>query len=142
VSGRHGRPRVHHLAGRRDVRHDRRFRRDDGAGHRRGVGQRRGEPRRALVAALETVKVIVTRAQGATEVATGRRAVPFSFATVVALCALVAASAARDATGSRVRIAIGGQNQMIYLPTTLAQELAIYGDNTPHAGLSRVTDDS
>ncbi|HKB10413.1 MAG TPA: ABC transporter substrate-binding protein [Vicinamibacterales bacterium] len=53
---------------------------------------------------------------------------PFSFATVVALCALVAACAARDATGSRVRIAIGGQNQMIYLPTTLAQELGFYRD--------------
>lgn len=29
-------------------------------------------------------------------------------------------------TGARVRIAIGGQNQLIYLPTTLAQQLGFY----------------
>ena len=31
-------------------------------------------------------------------------------------------------SGNRVRIAIGGQNQMIYLPTTLAGELGFYRD--------------
>jgi NitT/TauT family transport system substrate-binding protein len=30
--------------------------------------------------------------------------------------------------GAHVRIAIGGQNQMVYLPTTLAGELGFYGD--------------
>src|SRR5215831_7203360 len=29
-------------------------------------------------------------------------------------------------TGAHVRLAIGGQNQMVYLPTTLAQELGLY----------------
>jgi NitT/TauT family transport system substrate-binding protein len=31
-------------------------------------------------------------------------------------------------SGTRVRVAIGGQNQMVYLPTTLAQELGFYKD--------------
>jgi sulfonate transport system substrate-binding protein len=48
----------------------------------------------------------------------------------VLLCILVGVAACarpgRDAAGSRVRIAVGGQNQMIYLPTTLAQELGFY----------------
>jgi NitT/TauT family transport system substrate-binding protein len=39
-----------------------------------------------------------------------------------------AACARHQGTGARVRIAIGGQNQMIYLPTTLAQELGFYRD--------------
>jgi sulfonate transport system substrate-binding protein len=52
---------------------------------------------------------------------------------VVGLVACLAVSAAACAgrgggSGNRVRIAIGGQNQMIYLPTTLAQELGFYRD--------------
>jgi sulfonate transport system substrate-binding protein len=55
-----------------------------------------------------------------------------SVASCAVLGVLVAISACarpdRDTAGSRVRIAIGGQNQMIYLPTTLAQELGFYRD--------------
>jgi NitT/TauT family transport system substrate-binding protein len=45
--------------------------------------------------------------------------------------------------GTRVRIAIGGQNQLIYLPTTLARELGFYRDERldvelqDHAGGSK-----
>jgi NitT/TauT family transport system substrate-binding protein len=50
-------------------------------------------------------------------------------AAVVVLCVLVAACGRNGASaGGRVRIAVGGQNQMIYLPTTLAQELGFYRD--------------
>jgi len=49
--------------------------------------------------------------------------VPF----VLFLCVLVSACSRHDdRAGQRVRVAIGGQNQMIYLPTTLAQELGFY----------------
>jgi NitT/TauT family transport system substrate-binding protein len=34
----------------------------------------------------------------------------------------------RESQGAHVRIAVGGQNQMVYLPTTLAQELGFYRD--------------
>lgn len=37
-------------------------------------------------------------------------------------------SSDRAATTPHVRIAIGGQNQLVYLPTTLAQELGFYRD--------------
>jgi NitT/TauT family transport system substrate-binding protein len=46
---------------------------------------------------------------------------------LIASLALAAGCARQDAPGERhVRIAIGGQNQMVYLPTTLAQELGFY----------------
>jgi len=57
--------------------------------------------------------------------------VPF----VLFLCVLVtvtvtvtasACSRHDDRAGQRVRLAVGGQNQMVYLPTTLAQELGFY----------------
>ena len=54
-----------------------------------------------------------------------------SFVAVVSLVSsvlLIASCARHDGTGVRVRIAIGGQTQMIYLPTTLAQELGYYRD--------------
>ena len=41
---------------------------------------------------------------------------------------VTAACARRDGNSAHVRIAIGGQSQMIYLPTTLAQELGYYRD--------------
>jgi NitT/TauT family transport system substrate-binding protein len=45
----------------------------------------------------------------------------------MALAVLVLDAACnKPAAGTRVRIAIGGQNQMIYLPTTLASELGFY----------------
>jgi sulfonate transport system substrate-binding protein len=49
-------------------------------------------------------------------------------AVVVALVALGGAScgASNGTSGTRVRIAIGGQTQMVYLPTTLARELGFY----------------
>jgi len=50
-----------------------------------------------------------------------------SFVTFVSFVPAVMAGCARhESTGAHVRIAIGGQNQMVYLPTTLAQELGFY----------------
>jgi len=49
-------------------------------------------------------------------------------AALVCALATVAACGSRDATTPHVRLAIGGQNQMVYLPTTLAQELNFYKD--------------
>jgi NitT/TauT family transport system substrate-binding protein len=54
-----------------------------------------------------------------------------SFVTLVSSVSAVTAmsACARQSTGARhVRIAVGGQNQMVYLPTTLAQELGFYRD--------------
>jgi len=47
---------------------------------------------------------------------------------LVAACVvcLLAATCARPGGGERIRIAIGGQTQLIYLATTLAQELGFY----------------
>jgi hypothetical protein len=48
---------------------------------------------------------------------------------VVALVAAAGSAACRQAggdVGAHVRIAIGGQTQMVYLPTTLTQELGFY----------------
>jgi NitT/TauT family transport system substrate-binding protein len=52
------------------------------------------------------------------------------FVTFVLASALsIAGCALQDSRAARpVRVAIGGQNQMIYLPTTLAQELGFYRD--------------
>jgi len=47
------------------------------------------------------------------------------FAIVCAVATLTAC-ARHDRVGARVRVAVGGQNQMVYLPTTLAQELGFY----------------
>jgi len=49
------------------------------------------------------------------------------------VCVAIAVAAAAcgrhdEGAGRRVRIAVGGQNQMIYLPTTLARELGFYRD--------------
>jgi NitT/TauT family transport system substrate-binding protein len=48
----------------------------------------------------------------------------------VSLVFIVTSACARhDVPGARhVRVAVGGQNQMVYLPTTLAQELGFYRD--------------
>ncbi len=52
-----------------------------------------------------------------------------SAAILIAAAVAPLASCGRSGAGTaRVRIAIGGQNQMIYLPTTLAQELGFYRD--------------
>jgi NitT/TauT family transport system substrate-binding protein len=52
-----------------------------------------------------------------------------AFLAILAV-ALVGASCRRsgDRASSTVRLAIGGQNQLIYLPTTLARELGFYRD--------------
>ena len=52
------------------------------------------------------------------------------WALVAALGGLgsAACGTSNDTAGTRVRIAIGGQTQMVYLPTTLAQELGFYKD--------------
>jgi NitT/TauT family transport system substrate-binding protein len=48
-------------------------------------------------------------------------------AVVPLVAATLSGCANREKTGERhVRIAVGGQNQMVYLPTTLAQELGFY----------------
>jgi len=56
------------------------------------------------------------------------RFLPFvSFVTVVSFVPPTAACSSRgSSTGQRVRLAVGGQNQLVYLPTTLAQELGYY----------------
>jgi NitT/TauT family transport system substrate-binding protein len=47
----------------------------------------------------------------------------------VAVAALIAAACGGGSgAGTHVRVAVGGQNQMVYLPTTLAQELGFYKD--------------
>jgi len=52
-----------------------------------------------------------------------------SFVSFVPAIAAMSACAGPTKSGLRhVRIAIGGQNQMVYLPTTLAQELGFYRD--------------
>src|SRR3954470_21559190 len=47
---------------------------------------------------------------------------------VVLLAALSPSCARRASTHTRVRIAVGGQTQMVYLVTTLTQELGFYRD--------------
>ena len=48
-------------------------------------------------------------------------------ASVLCLVSLLAAACARPETSARhVRLAIGGANQMVYLPTTLAQQLGFF----------------
>ena len=49
-----------------------------------------------------------------------------SVSFVLFLCVLVSACTRHTSDGAHVRVAVGGQNQMIYLPTTLAQELGFY----------------
>jgi len=51
-----------------------------------------------------------------------------SFEVFVCFVLFVVPGCRRTDSGSRVRIAIGGQNQLIYLPTTLARELGFYRD--------------
>lgn len=48
-----------------------------------------------------------------------------SFVSVLAFVSLVSCGKQSE---TKVRLAIGGQNQMVYLPTTLAQELGFYKD--------------
>src|SRR3977135_3848965 len=44
----------------------------------------------------------------------------------VSLSLMSSACARPESAGTHVRIAVGGQNQMVYLPTTLAQQLGFY----------------
>ena len=48
--------------------------------------------------------------------------------TTVLVAILIAAASCGGSRDGKVRIAIGGQNQLIYLPTTLARELGFYRD--------------
>jgi NitT/TauT family transport system substrate-binding protein len=52
--------------------------------------------------------------------------VSFVLSFVSFVPALVGGCARRESQGAHVRIAVGGQNQMVYLPTTLAQQLGFY----------------
>jgi len=52
-----------------------------------------------------------------------------SFVTFVSYVAAASGCARQgDRAARHVRIAVGGQTQMVYLPTTLAQELGLYGE--------------
>ncbi len=63
---------------------------------------------------------------------TQRRRTSFLFVSLVSLVVIQSTACTRASEvgerARRVRIAIGGQNQMVYLPTTLAQELGFYRD--------------
>lgn len=48
------------------------------------------------------------------------------FLAILAATLIAGGCGGAPRTGTRVRIAVGGQNQMVYLPTTLAQELGLY----------------
>jgi len=52
----------------------------------------------------------------------------FVSAVLASVSVFLSSCAPRGSAGAHVRIAVGGQNQMIYLPTTLAQELGFYRD--------------
>ncbi len=60
------------------------------------------------------------------EAVNSRRILAWQALLVSAACVLVASCARPDRATPRVRIAIGGQTQLVYLPTTLAQELGYY----------------
>jgi NitT/TauT family transport system substrate-binding protein len=82
-----------------------------------------------MAAAVEGV--ILTRTQKEQRAQrSGTAAALVSFVTCVSFVSAAAAISActrQPKTGERhVRIAVGGQNQMVYLPTTLAQELGFY----------------
>ena len=57
-----------------------------------------------------------------------------SFVTFVSFVpiALATCGGRKDPGLRSVRIAIGGQNQMVYLPATLAQELGFYREEGSH----------
>jgi sulfonate transport system substrate-binding protein len=57
-----------------------------------------------------------------------RRLRDLSVIVALAMAALWVACAGGRTGGSHVRLAVGGQTQMVYLPTTLAQELGFYKD--------------
>jgi sulfonate transport system substrate-binding protein len=69
-----------------------------------------------MVAAVETVKRMRSRA-------------PWTLAALTATVVL-AACRAQPGRGTHVRLAVGGQTQMVYLPTTLAQELGFYREES------------
>src|SRR5262245_12591542 len=50
------------------------------------------------------------------------------YALALSLAALAAGCRSTRPAGDHVRLAIGGQNQMVYLPTTLAQQLGFYAE--------------
>jgi NitT/TauT family transport system substrate-binding protein len=54
----------------------------------------------------------------------------FSFVSFVSLVLIQCSACTRppESGAQRVRIAVGGQNQLVYLPTTLARELGFYRD--------------
>jgi NitT/TauT family transport system substrate-binding protein len=80
-----------------------------------------------MVASLEGVNV--TRTQRFQQ-RTQRTAAAASLIFVSSVLSFMSSSscARRESQGARVRLAVGGQNQMVYLPTTLAQELGFYRD--------------
>src|SRR6266545_3310638 len=51
-----------------------------------------------------------------------------SLVTLVSFVLIVACGRTADSGRTRVRIAIGGQNQLVYLPTTLAHQLGLYAE--------------
>src|SRR5882762_2057850 len=79
-----------------------------------------------MVAALESM--ITPRTQRSPQTQRARAVSAFvSFVTFVSFAPTVFGGCARrEGQGAHVRIAVGGQNQMVYLPTTLAQQLGFY----------------
>ncbi len=76
-------------------------------------------------------EVILTRTQRKQRAQRSRTVAAFvsfvTFVSSVSAMAAMSACARQSTAGARhVRIAVGGQNQMVYLPTTLAQELGFY----------------
>jgi NitT/TauT family transport system substrate-binding protein len=53
---------------------------------------------------------------------------PAIAAALISAALVTGCGSGTDRPGRRVRLAIGGQNQMVYLPTTLARELGFYAD--------------
>src|SRR5207249_4449286 len=108
ISGIDQRSGLRHSAGRGHVRHDRRVRWHDRTGGCRVDDQRGRGAARAVAPAMEMKRLAVV------------------VALSVAMYSLTACAGRSEITGTKVRIAVGGQNQLIYLPVTLARELGFY----------------
>ena len=104
-------------------------------GTRRRDRQRGRHPTGEMVAAVEGM--ITTRTQR-TQRTQRTPTVSVPLCPWCPLCLICVRHVVRGATNQRrsrhVRIAIGGQNQMVYLPTTLAQELGFYRDEGHRRG--------
>src|SRR5262249_45542903 len=117
VSGRDARPWLRDLPGRGHLRYHRRLRWHDGARSRRRRRERGRVPTGEMASAVEGVMCVRWR-------------ISVAFVSFVAFVppTFGACGAGQGSGANRryVRLAVGGQNQLVYLPTTLAQELGFY----------------